>query len=82
MFDFRPLLTGEGLISLLSLVALEIVLGIDNIVFIAILSERIDARRRPTLRRTGLGTVGVQGDHGGSSSLPRARRAFSIDDAA
>jgi len=55
MFDFRPLLTGEGLVSLLSLVALEIVLGIDNIVFIAILSERIDARRRPTLRRTGLG---------------------------
>jgi len=55
MFDFRPLLTGEGLISLLSLVALEIVLGIDNIVFIAIISERIDARRRPTLRRTGVG---------------------------
>jgi len=55
MFDFRPLLTGEGLFSLLSVVALEIVLGIDNIVFIAILSERIDRRRRPTLRRTGLG---------------------------
>ena len=55
MLDLRPLLTGEGLVSLLSLVALEIVLGIDNIVFIAILSERIDARRRPTLRRTGLG---------------------------
>ena len=55
MLDFHPLLTGEGLVSLLSLVALEIVLGIDNIVFIAILSERIDARRRSTLRRMGLG---------------------------
>ncbi len=55
MFGLRPLLTGEGRVSLLSLVALEIVLGIDNIVFIAILSERIVARRRPTLRRTGLG---------------------------
>ena len=38
MLDFHALLTGEGLVSL---IALEIVLGIDNIVFIAILSERI-----------------------------------------
>jgi predicted tellurium resistance membrane protein TerC len=55
VLDFRALLTGEGLVSLVSLVALEIVLGIDNIVFIAIISERIDVRRRSTLRRTGLG---------------------------
>jgi predicted tellurium resistance membrane protein TerC len=55
VLDFRALLTGEGLISLVSLVALEIVLGIDNIVFIAIISERIERRRRSTLRRTGLG---------------------------
>jgi predicted tellurium resistance membrane protein TerC len=55
VLDFRALLTGEGLISLISLVALEIVLGIDNIVFIAIISERIEPRRRSTLRRAGLG---------------------------
>jgi len=55
MFDFSPLLTSQGLISLASLAALEIVLGIDNIVFIAIVSERIDAARRSFLRRLGLG---------------------------
>ena len=55
MLDFRPLLTAEGLISLLSLVALEIVLGVDNIVFIAIVSERVAPERRPALRRLGVG---------------------------
>lgn len=55
MFDFRPLLTAEGLISLVSLVALEIVLGVDNIVFIAIVSERVAPERRPALRRLGVG---------------------------
>ena len=52
--DFSAFLTAEGLISLASLTALEIVLGVDNIVFIAIVSERVAAARRPTLRRTGL----------------------------
>ncbi len=55
MLDFRPLLTAEGLVSLLSLVALEIVLGVDNIVFIAIVSERVAPDRRPSLRRLGVG---------------------------
>jgi len=55
VFDFRPLLTAEGLISLVSLVALEIVLGVDNIVFIAIVSERVAPERRPALRRLGVG---------------------------
>ena len=53
--DLRPLLTIEGLISLVSLAALEIVLGIDNIVFIAIVSERIEPARRSLLRRLGVG---------------------------
>ncbi len=55
MLDFHPLLTIEGLISLASLTALEIVLGIDNIVFIAIVSARIEPHRRSLLRRLGLG---------------------------
>lgn len=55
MLDFSPLLTAEGLISLISLVALEIVLGIDNIVFIAIVSERVAIERRSSLRRLGVG---------------------------
>ena len=54
MLDFHALLTGEGLVSLASLVALEIVLGIDNIVFIAIISERVEPERRSSLRRSGL----------------------------
>jgi predicted tellurium resistance membrane protein TerC len=53
--DFSAFLTAEGLISLLSLTALEIVLGVDNIVFIAIVSQRVEASRRSVLRRTGLG---------------------------
>jgi len=55
VLDFRPLLTAEGLVSLLSLVALEIVLGVDNIVFIAIVSERVAPERRSALRRLGVG---------------------------
>jgi predicted tellurium resistance membrane protein TerC len=35
--DFSALLSADGLVSLVSLTALEIVLGIDNIIFIAIL---------------------------------------------
>ena len=34
----EPFLTAEGLIALLSLTTLEIVLGLDNIVFISILA--------------------------------------------
>jgi predicted tellurium resistance membrane protein TerC len=55
MFDFSPLLTSAGLISLVSLAALEIVLGIDNVVFIAIVAERVEESRRSLLRRLGLG---------------------------
>jgi predicted tellurium resistance membrane protein TerC len=55
LLDFRPLLTTEGLITLITLTGLEIILGIDNIVFIAIVSERIDQNRRSLLRRMGLG---------------------------
>jgi predicted tellurium resistance membrane protein TerC len=53
--DFRAFFTTEGFVSLVSLAALEIVLGIDNIVFIAIVSDRIEAARRPLLRRLGVG---------------------------
>ena len=46
--------TTDNLISLISLAALEIVLGIDNIVFIAILSQRVAADQRKSARRVGL----------------------------
>jgi predicted tellurium resistance membrane protein TerC len=41
-------------IALLTLTALELVLGIDNIVFISILSGRLPAAQRPKARRLGL----------------------------
>ena len=37
--------------ALASLTALEIVLGVDNVVFISILVERLDPRRSETARR-------------------------------
>ena len=40
--------------SLLTLTALEIVLGIDNLVFIAILAGRLPAERQDRARRVGL----------------------------
>jgi predicted tellurium resistance membrane protein TerC len=41
--------------ALASLTALEIVLGVDNVVFISILVERLDPGRSETARRIGLG---------------------------
>jgi len=40
--------------ALASLTALEIVLGVDNVIFISILVSRLEARRRDTARRLGL----------------------------
>jgi predicted tellurium resistance membrane protein TerC len=48
------LFTPEGLIALLTLTALEVVLGIDNIVFLAIVTGRIPKEDRPKARRLGL----------------------------
>lgn len=45
----------EYLIALIALSAMEIVLGIDNIVFIAILTGRLPADQQPSARRMGLG---------------------------
>lgn len=41
-------------ISLLTLSALEIVLGIDNLVFLAILADRLPEHQRPAARKLGL----------------------------
>ena len=51
------LLTIENLIALISLTTLEIVLGIDNIVFIAIIASRLGPQRRDTARLIGLGVA-------------------------
>ena len=45
----------NALVGLLTLTALEIVLGIDNIIFISILSSRLPKADQPRARRLGLG---------------------------
>lgn len=53
--DFSVLLTVQGLIALLTLTALEIVLGIDNIIFISIISNTLKIEKeRQTARQLGL----------------------------
>jgi predicted tellurium resistance membrane protein TerC len=47
-------LTSDGLVALLTLAALEIVLGVDNLVFIAIVSGRLPAAQQPLARKVGL----------------------------
>lgn len=47
-------LTAENIIALITLTALEIVLGIDNIVFIAILSGKLPPEKRNKARQLGL----------------------------
>jgi predicted tellurium resistance membrane protein TerC len=41
-------------ISLLSLVALEVILGIDNVIFISILADKLPAEQQKKARRVGL----------------------------
>lgn len=42
-------------LSLITLTTLEIVLGIDNLVFIAVLVEKLPKHQQPTARRVGIG---------------------------
>ncbi len=46
--------TTEGLIALLTLAMLEIVLGIDNLVFLSIVTARLPIEQRPGARRFGI----------------------------
>jgi len=48
------LLTPENIIALLTLTSLEIVLGIDNIVFIAILAGKLPENQREKARKLGI----------------------------
>ena len=51
------LLNPEILIALLTLTALEIVLGIDNIIFISILASRLPVNEQKSARTVGLGVA-------------------------
>jgi predicted tellurium resistance membrane protein TerC len=52
--EIGSLLTGDALMALLTLTLMEIVLGIDNIVFIAIITGRLPQEKRSFARRFGL----------------------------
>jgi predicted tellurium resistance membrane protein TerC len=54
LFNFSWTTNPSAWIGLLTLVALEIVLGIDNIVFISILSGKLPADQQPKARKMGL----------------------------
>ena len=44
----------QGWIALITLVALELVLGVDNVIFISILTGKLPASQRPRARTTGI----------------------------
>jgi predicted tellurium resistance membrane protein TerC len=51
---FEGLFTADALTALVTLTAMEIVLGIDNVVFISILAGRLPEEQRALARRVGL----------------------------
>jgi len=54
MIDFSIFLTAEAWISLITLIFLEIVLGVDNIVFIVITTDRLPEEQQHIGRKLGL----------------------------
>lgn len=54
MFDLSNFTTPEAWISLITLLFLEIVLGVDNLVFIAITTDRLPAEKQHLGRKIGL----------------------------
>jgi hypothetical protein len=54
-------LTSSGLVALITLTFLEIVLGVDNIIFISILSNKLSGSQQARARRLGLlGALGTR----------------------
>lgn len=45
----------DAIVPLISLISLEVILGIDNIIFISILADKLPAERRNKLRYWGIG---------------------------
>jgi predicted tellurium resistance membrane protein TerC len=55
LFDFSSLFTVASLVSLLTLAMLEVVLGIDNIIFISITTDKLPKENQKRARTLGLG---------------------------
>jgi predicted tellurium resistance membrane protein TerC len=57
-FDIAPLLSDPAAwAALVSLVVMEVVLGIDNLIFISILTNKLPEERRARARRMGIGAA-------------------------
>jgi predicted tellurium resistance membrane protein TerC len=54
MADFSVLMTGHGVVSLLTLTLMEIVLGIDNIIFISLLTAKLPEEFQKKARTIGI----------------------------
>lgn len=54
MLDFSVILTTDGLISLFTLTLMEIILGIDNIIFISIVAGKLPEHQQGQARTIGL----------------------------
>ena len=52
--NFDAFLTADGLIALVTLTVLEVVLGIDNVIFISILAGKLPKEQQEKARRIGL----------------------------
>lgn len=50
----EPLMSVDGLISLMTLAMLEVILGIDNVIFISIISDRVEKEEQNKARILGL----------------------------
>ena len=59
LVPMAELLHWSSLVALVALTALEIVLGVDNLVFIAILTGRLPPERRAFARKLGLGMAAL-----------------------
>jgi len=55
VFDLHALFSAEGLVALISLTVMEIVLGIDNVLLVAILSQKVKPAHRKRVRKLGIG---------------------------
>jgi len=59
LLPMEELLTASSLLALVALTALEVVLGVDNLVFIAILTSRLPEQHRAFARRLGLAMAAI-----------------------
>lgn len=59
MINYHEILTVSGLISLLTLSVLEVVLGIDNVIFIAIIATKLPKKVQAKARAIEIGRAHV-----------------------